>query len=56
VSALLVQAQLLLAGVLDGGVGDPHEDALLGVQPVLGLVEDDRLRPVDHLVGDLDAA
>ena len=34
----------------------PGEDAFLRVQPVLGLVEHDRLRTVDHLVGDLLAA
>ena len=34
----------------------PGQDALLGVQPVLGLVEDHRLRPVHHLVGHLLAA
>jgi len=32
------------------------EQALFGVQPVLGLVEDDRVRPVHHRVGHLDAA
>ena len=34
----------------------PGQDALLGVQAVLGLVEDDRLRPVHDLVRDLLAA
>ena len=34
----------------------PGEDALLRMQPVLGLVEDDRLRAVDDLVRDLLAA
>jgi hypothetical protein len=29
---------------------------LLDVQPVLGLVDVDRPRPVEHLVGDLDVA
>src|SRR5438046_2739118 len=38
------------------GVETPGQDALVRVQAVLGLVEHDRLRPVDHLVGDLLAA
>src|SRR5262245_29752950 len=38
------------------GVQAPGEDALLRVQTVLGLVEHDRLRTVDDLVGDLVAA
>ena len=38
------------------GVQAPGQDALLGMQAVLRLVEHHRLRPVDHLVGDLLAA
>ena len=34
----------------------PGEDALLGMQAVLGLVEHHRLRPVDHLVRHFLAA
>ena len=34
----------------------PGQNALLCVQAVFRLVEHDRLRPVDHLVGDLVAA
>src|SRR3984957_2467898 len=34
----------------------PGQNPLLRVQPVLGLVEHDRLRAVDHFVGDLFAA
>ncbi len=34
----------------------PGQDALLGVQAVLGLVEHDRLRTVDHLGGHFLAA
>ena len=34
----------------------PGENALLRVQAVLGLVEDDGLRTVDHFVGDFLAA
>src|SRR3954452_18698099 len=43
------------ASCLDGAEA-PGEDALLGVQPVLGLVEHDRARAVHDLVGDLLAA
>src|ERR1700712_3865681 len=32
---------------------EPDEDSLLGVQPVLGLVPHDALRPVDDRGGDL---
>src|SRR4051794_34620224 len=31
----------------------PGEDALLGMEPVFGLIEHDGLRPIDHLFGDL---
>ena len=31
----------------------PHQQRLLGVQPVLGLVPHRAVRAVDHLVGDL---
>ena len=34
----------------------PGQNALLRVQAVFGLVEHDRLRAIDHLVGDLLAA
>ena len=40
----------------DARVDVPGEQALLGVQPVLALVVDDRLRGVHHLVGRLDPA
>src|SRR2546425_10691041 len=33
---------------------EPGQDRLLRVQAVLGLIEHDRLGPVDHLVGDLE--
>src|SRR4029078_87838 len=39
----------ILASVADGG----DEDRLDGVHPVLGLVEHDRRRGLEHLVGDL---
>src|SRR5262249_58514208 len=35
------------------GVQAPGQNAFLGVQAVLGLVEHNRLRPLDHLVRDL---
>src|SRR5262245_35552634 len=35
---------------------EPDQHALLDVQAILGLVEDDGLRTVDHLTGDLLAA
>src|SRR5579872_2627922 len=34
----------------------PYHHGFLRVQPVLGLIEHDRLRPIDDLVGDLFAA
>lgn len=42
--------------VLHPGVGEPDQQGLLGVQEVLGLVEDDRAGRVNDLVGDLGAA
>src|SRR5580765_71979 len=35
---------------------EPDHDRLLHVQPVLGLVEDDRGRPVEYVGGDLVSA
>src|SRR5215210_6780816 len=35
------------------GLQTPGQDALLGMQAVLGFVEDDRARTVDHIVGHL---
>ena len=37
-------------------VKTPRQNALLRVQPVFGFIEHDRLRSVDHFVGDLLAA
>src|SRR5215467_3089551 len=34
----------------------PGQNAFLGVQAVLGLVEHNRMRPIDHLVRDFLAA
>src|SRR6202008_4164060 len=41
---------------LPHGVKAPGQNALLRVQAIFGLIEHHRLRPVDHLVGDLLAA
>src|SRR5580700_5746987 len=49
-------AWLTWFGLLAGSLQAPRQNALLRVQPVLGLVEHHRLRAVDHVVGDLFAA
>src|SRR5579862_8458989 len=49
-------AWLICLGSPAVSVQAPRQNPLLRVQPVLGLVEHHRLRPVDHLVGDLLAA
>ena len=41
------------AAVIATVLQQPHQQCLLGVQPVLGLVPHRAVRPVDHLVGDL---
>src|SRR3989441_2880776 len=35
---------------------EPGQDRLLRVEAILGLIEHDRLGPVDHLVGDLESS
>ena len=44
------------AGVLRRASGEHREQRLLRVQPVLGLIEDDRRVRIDDLVGDFVAA
>src|SRR5437879_10439433 len=61
VALLWVIAPLLLIAslcIVDGAASlrplqQPHQQRLLGVQPVLGLVPDRAARSVHHLVGDL---
>src|SRR5580698_1045718 len=55
ITAAYRQLKAGLGGLLAAAIGvqAPGQNALLRMQPVLGLVEHHRVRAVDHLVGDL---
>src|SRR5215813_1348606 len=41
------------SGIVGRASEQVEDDRLLGVQAIFGLIENDRLRAVEHLVGDL---
>src|SRR5262249_52126016 len=44
------------SGIVEGASEQVEDHGLLRVQPVLGLIQHDRARPIQHAVGDLLAA
>src|SRR6202021_3058792 len=51
---LLIASLCVVAGAASfRPLQKPHQQRLLRMQPILGLVPDRAVRPVDHVVGDL---
>src|SRR4029077_9643701 len=51
---LLIASLCIVAGAASfRPLQKPHQQRLLRMQPILGLVPDRAVRPVDHVVGDL---